>query len=159
MLEHPSELLHYILRRSQLEGNQFLVGDETDLLGFYLLTGFNLGSAEFDTEMQKMRLIGLSDKIDTYHYILEAGKASEKPRVRRTEWWEALLTTIEDRAGPRWTELGIALCNVAYEEQQEFEQALKSCARQSDLGVDRPKTSSCSQTVPQRGATTSLARS
>lgn len=125
MLDHPSEMLHYFLRRSQLERNQFLVGEETDLLGFYLLTGFNLGSAEFEDELQRMRLIGLSDAVDTYHYILEAGKDAEKPRMRRTEWWESLLTAIERRAGPRWTELGMALCNVAYDEQLEFEQAFE----------------------------------
>ncbi len=139
MLEHPSEVLHYILRRSQLERNQFLVGDETDLLGFYLLTGFNLGSAEFDTEMQRMRLIGLSDTIDTYHYMVEAGKTPETPRVRRTDWWESLLTTVEDRAGPRWTELGIALCNVAYDEQREFEQAFEELRTSIACG-DRPAT-------------------
>jgi hypothetical protein len=125
MLNHPSELLHYFLRRSQIEKNQFLIGDETDLLGFYLLTGFNLGDAEFGTELQRMRLIGLSDTIDTYHYAVEAGKEAEKPQVRRTEWWEALLTTVERRAGPKWTELGLALCNVAYDEQREFEHAFE----------------------------------
>lgn len=125
MLNHPSELLHYFLRRSQIEKNQFLLGDETDLLGFYLLTGFNLGDAEFETELQRMRLIGLSDAIDTYHYAIEAGKEAEKPRVRRTEWWESLLGTVELRAGSKWTELGLALCNVAYDEQQEFEQAFE----------------------------------
>lgn len=125
MLNHPSELLHYFLRRSQIERNQFLIGDETDLLGFYLLTGFNLGDAEFGAELQRMRLIGLSDAIDTYHYAVEAGKEPEKPQVRRTKWWEALLSTVELRAGPKWTELGLALCNVAYDEQREFETAFE----------------------------------
>jgi hypothetical protein len=139
MLEHPSDMLHYFLRRSQLERNQFLVGDETDLLGFYLLSGFNLGSAEFDDELQRMQVLGLSDPIDTYHYTLEAGKDAPKPRVRRSEWWESLLTTVEDRAGLRWTELGVALCNVAYDEQQEFEAAFEELRASVQRG-DRPTT-------------------
>ncbi len=139
MLEHPSEALHYVSRRAELERSQFLMGDETDLLGFYMLTGFNLGSAEFEAELQRLRLIGLSDKIDTYHYALEAGKPFEKPRVRRTPWWEALLTMIEERAGPRWTELGVALCNVAWDEQREFEQAFEDL-RGSIRSGDRPPT-------------------
>jgi hypothetical protein len=139
MLDHPSEKLHYFFRRSQLEMSQFIVGDETDMLGFYLLTGFNLGSAEFEEELRRMRLMGLSDGIDTYHYMLEAGKSADRPRVRRTEWWEALLTMIERRAGPRWTELGLGLCNVAYEEQQEFEQAFEAL-RSAICAGKRPAT-------------------
>jgi hypothetical protein len=124
ILDHPSDVLHYLSRRSELERSRFLVGDELDLLGFYLQTGFNVGPTEFDAEPSGLRVVGLSDAIDTYRYKQEAGMEAEKPRVRRTEWWEQLLSTIESRKGPRWIELGNMICNVAFEDQQKFEEAI-----------------------------------
>lgn len=66
ILDHPSDVLHYLSRRSELERSRFLVGDELDLLGFYLQTGFNVGPTEFDAEPSGLRVVGLSDAIDTY---------------------------------------------------------------------------------------------
>ena len=155
MLDHPSEVLHYLKRRAEIEKGEFLAGEETDLLGFYLRTGFNLGEAEFEPG-QLMQIFGLSDAIDTYHYRLEGGLEAEKPRMRRTDWWEQLLTTIESRRVFRWTELGLALCNVAYEEQREFEQAMVNF--NSPLEVASVlRTSSCFLQMGRRnGGITSL---
>lgn len=60
IVEHPSEVIHYLVRRGELDKGQFLSGEETDLLGFYLQSGFNLGEAEFSGE-HEMRTFGLSD--------------------------------------------------------------------------------------------------
>ena len=125
MLEHPSEVLHYLKRRGEIENGRFLMGQENDLLGFYLKTGLNLGEAEFDEEEPEMQVLGLSNEIDIYHYSIEAGIEVEKPRMRRTSWWKQLLGKVESRLGPHWSEIGVALCNVAYEEQQEFESSME----------------------------------
>jgi hypothetical protein len=137
ILEHPSEVIHYFLRRGELEKGEFLSGEEADLLGFYLQTGFNLGEAEFSRE-HRMQASGLSDPIDVYYYSREAGLEPEKPRVQRTEWWEALLSSVERRALPRWTEIGRSLCNVAHEEQQEFEDAMHELRRSIANGERQP---------------------
>lgn len=123
ILDHPSEVIHYFARRAELEKGEFLSGEETDLLGFYLQTGFNLGEAEFSGE-HHMQTFGLSDVIDVYYYSVEAEMEAEKPKVERIEWWEALLSAVENRRLPRWTELGLALCNVAKEDQEEFREAM-----------------------------------
>ena len=65
ILEHPSEVIHYLGRRNQLEMGQAFTGEETDLLGFYLETSFNLGEAEFGDE--RHQITGLSDPIDRYY--------------------------------------------------------------------------------------------
>jgi hypothetical protein len=124
MLDHPSEVLHYIQRRGELENRHFLSGEENDLLGFYLKSGLNLGEAEFDG--REAQVVGLSHEIDGYHYQLEAGMAPEKPRVERTPYWEELLSRIEDRKQDRWTEIGIALCNVSIDGQAGFVEAMQS---------------------------------
>ena len=91
ILDHPSEVIHYFLRRGELEKGEFLIGEEADLLGFYLQTGFNFGEAEFSRE-HRMRTSGLSDPIDVYYYSVEGGLDVEKPRVERIKWWEELLS-------------------------------------------------------------------
>jgi hypothetical protein len=56
ILGHPSEVIHYLSRRAELEKGEFLSGEEADLLGFYLQTGFNLGESEFSGEHQMRTL-------------------------------------------------------------------------------------------------------
>jgi hypothetical protein len=128
ILEHPSEVLHYLKRRGELENGRFLNGEENDLLGFYLKSGFNLGEAEFEDEPQT-QVFGLSDEIDVYHYSREAGLAAQKPSISRSPYWEELLTHIEERKNHRWTEVGVALCNVAVEEQESFCESMRTLQR------------------------------
>lgn len=137
ILDHPSEVIHYLSRREELEKGEFLSGEEADLLGFYLQTGFNLGEAEFSGE-HHMRTFGLSDPIDVYYYSTEGGLEAEKPRVERIEWWEQFLSKVEDRRMPRWTELGFTLCNVATEDQEKFRAAMLQL-RESIVKGDRPE--------------------
>jgi hypothetical protein len=123
LLDHPSEILHYLSRRTEIERNTFLEGDEVDLLALYLQTGFNVGEREF-SERDLLDVTGLSDPIDVWHYRTEAGLKAEKPRSDRTEWWEEVLTRVEERKGARWAEIGFSMCNLAPPEQQEFEEAM-----------------------------------
>jgi hypothetical protein len=130
MLEHPSEVLHYFKRRGELENGRFLNGEENDLLGFYLKSGFNLGEAEFEDDPQT-QVYGLSDEIDVYYYSREAGLAAVKPAVSRSPYWEELLAYVEERKNPRWTEVGVALCNVAVEEQESFCESMRTLQRRA----------------------------
>ena len=137
ILDHRSEVIHYLSRRAELEKGEFLSGEEADLLGFYLQSGFNLGEAEFSGEHQ-MRTFGLSDAIDVYYYSVEAGMEAEKPNVERIEWWGQLLSMIENRRLPRWTELGLTLCNVAKEDQEKFREAMLELRRAIASGKRPP---------------------
>jgi hypothetical protein len=138
LLDHPSEVLHYLGRRTEIERRTFLTGDEVDLLALYLQTGFNIGEREFSGR-DMLDVTGLSDPIDTWHYRREAGLEANKPRADRTAWWEAVLTRIEQRGGPRWAEIGVTVCNVAPPDQHDFEQALHEL-RRSVLAGERPPT-------------------
>jgi hypothetical protein len=42
VLTHPSELLHWLGRRGEIARKTWIAGDEMDLLGLHLRTGFNL---------------------------------------------------------------------------------------------------------------------
>jgi hypothetical protein len=124
LLEHPCEVLHYLARRSEIERRAFLRGDEVDLLGLYLQTGFNLGEREFD-DHHTLDVTGMSDPIDRWHYGEEAGLAAQRPRLQRTPWWEAVLSRVEARRFPRWAEVGVSMCNVAPTDQVKFEAAME----------------------------------
>lgn len=131
MLEHPSEVLHYLKRRGELENRRFLKGEENDLLGFYLKSGFNLGEAEFEGRIEP-QVTGLSDEIDVYFYSRQNGVAATKPTVSRTPYWTELLGHVEKRENDRWTEVGVALCNVAVEEQEAFVESMRRLQRQAN---------------------------
>ncbi len=128
LLEHPSEVLHFLGRRTEIERRTFLMGDEVDLLGLYLDRGFNLGEREFQGR-DILDVTGMSDPIDVWHYRREAGLPAERPRPQRTEWWEAVLSQVEDRGGPRWAEIGVSMCNLAPEDQEKFEHAMRDLQR------------------------------
>jgi hypothetical protein len=133
LLDHPSEVLHYLSRRKEIEERTFLAGDEVDLLALYLQTGFNIGEREFSGR-DRLDVTGLSDPIDIWHYRREAGMPADKPRPARTPWWEAVLSRVEQRGGPRWAEIGVTLCNVAPPDQSDFEQALHELRRSTSAG-------------------------
>jgi hypothetical protein len=136
VLEHPSEVLHYLGRRAEVERREFLQGDEVDLLGLYLKTGLNLGEKEFAGE-DVLDVTGMSDPIDVWHYHREAGLEAEAPRVERTGWWESVLSRVEGRRAPRWPEIGVTLCNVGPPEQAELEAAMDQL-RAEITGGERP---------------------
>lgn len=138
VLGHPCEVLHYLGRRTEIERHKFLRGDEVDLLGLYLKTGLNLGEKEFTGEAT-VNVTGMSDPIDVWHYRRESGLEADAPRVERTDWWEAVLSLIEERRVARWTEIGVTLCNVGPLEQAEFEAAMNQLRVEITSG-ERPET-------------------
>jgi hypothetical protein len=138
MLVHPSEFLHYLTRRTEIERGAFLRGDEADFLALYLETGFNLGEHEFSGEYA-LDVTGLSDPIDVWHYSCEAGLPAEKPRSERTPWWDAVLSRVESRASERWAEIGVRMCDVGTGAQKEFEAAVHELRRAVRAG-ERPVT-------------------
>jgi hypothetical protein len=69
ILELTALKIHYLKRRSELEANMNYMADEMDLLGFYLLTGFNIGEAEFSNN--RFQLTGMSKNIDDYYTSLD----------------------------------------------------------------------------------------
>jgi hypothetical protein len=136
VLDHPSEVLHYLGRRTEVERREFLRGDEVDLLGLYLKTGLNLGEKEFAGE-DVLDVTGMSDPIDVWHYRREAGLGAEAPRVERTHWWDSMLSRVESRRGPRWPEIGVTLCNVGPPEQAELEAEMNQLRAEITSG-ERP---------------------
>jgi len=127
------EKVHYLARRREFEAHMNYEGDELDLLSFYLDNGFNIGNAEYD---QKLALnIGLKSKeLDPYFIGSREGKPVEKPHLRMSHWWRAILNKISETRVQGWMETGFILLNTTEQDQAQFEAAFKKLARQVRLG-------------------------
>ncbi len=122
LLETSIEKLHYFIRRDQFERNANYFADEIDLLAFYLKTGFNIGSSEF--EEKELNFYGLSKTEELEHYLLyrnDDNVETEKPKPLRTKWWNDIILKLEQKKISHWTDSAYMLLNVSYEDQIEFE--------------------------------------
>lgn len=124
LLQTPSEIIHYLLRRCILEGKKMsLMGDELDMLGLYLENGLNMRSVE-DEDM-KLQLIGMSKSIDQYYEAKDQGINRKKPSLKSTTWWRDIRHRIEKKAPMRWLDAAIALLDFPVDEQNRAEKAFK----------------------------------
>lgn len=118
ILKTTPEKIHYLKRRAELEANADYKGDELDLLGFYLKTGFNVGESEFDGV--HLLLTGMSKPIDVYYEALEENIYLEKPQLKLTKWWLDICQKIQDRKLHQWSDIANILLNVSYNEQEQL---------------------------------------
>lgn len=126
ILETTPHKIHYIKRRADLEANSRYKGDELDLLGLYLKTGFNLGESEYDTTFT---LLGMSSSIDNYYNALEQGIRRKKPVPIITQWWIDICSKIEKRDFHQWSDAANILLNVSHEDQVTLKTKFKQITK------------------------------
>ncbi len=138
ILENEVEALHYLTRRAELENQIHYLGDEGDLLGFYLDTAFNLGDAETSGEYS-FNLMLKSKELDPYFVGRERGVSVTKPRLKLTKWWRDIINYVIERKIDHWTEVGLLLLNVGYAEQRGFERQFKTLSSRVKHGLTKEK--------------------
>ncbi len=106
ILEHPVQILHYLMKREAIETSISYLADEIDLLGLYLTTLLDIGDIEPNIELS---LTGMSASLDTYYNSLDAGVILAKPRPEVSPLFESIFSQLEQRNPDRWTEIGVAL--------------------------------------------------
>lgn len=116
------EKIHYLQRRRELEANVTYMGDELDLLAWYLDDGFNLKNDE-EFSLYKMDL--KSKELD--NYIIGAAKRERvsKPELNKTKWWKDMLLRLEKKQFKEWLEASYVLLNIPIGAQQEFERLVE----------------------------------
>jgi hypothetical protein len=119
VLETCGQRLHYLRRRAELAEHMNYVGDELDLLGLYLGTGFNVGELEF--EGQRLMLTGMSHDIDEFCSARAEGRSRRKPSLRLSRWWTDICAALEQRAFHQWTDVGNILMSFSFNEQRKSE--------------------------------------
>lgn len=111
----PMQFIHYFVERGRLQKRVNLVGDELDLLGLYLQTGFSLNGRP---EVQTLAMPGMSIEVDRYYTGLDAGLRVRKPVARQGDLVQALLGPLEQRRPEGWTTAALDLIRSASHEEQ-----------------------------------------
>lgn len=119
LLPLASQKIHYLQRRRELEANIDYIGDELDLLAWYLDEGFNLG-----TDMKKYGLFNISLKskeLDNYVIGSSNNENVVKPELQMTKWWKNILDRMEEKKFQSWLEMSYLLLNIPFSGQELFE--------------------------------------
>lgn len=123
ILDRPALFVHYLMERHRFQKVMQVLGDELDLLGFYLTTGFNL--AELEAAAGQLVLSGESGPIDHYYNNRDAGIAVPKPKPRLTPWLIQTLDALGERKPQTWLQFSIDLLRMgSFEEQRQLDKAL-----------------------------------
>ncbi len=116
LLREPAYFLHYCAGRERIQKTIDLVGDEMDLLGLYLKTGFNF--AEKALEDGPLITSGLSRQVDQFYNSADAGVAIRKPRPKIHRTLEKIVLQIQSRHSEGWTSKALDLLRIGNLEEQ-----------------------------------------
>lgn len=144
------EKVHYFARRREFEAHMDYEGDELDLLGFYLDTGFNIGQHEYEKNIA-INMLLKSKELDPFFVGSYAGVNVAKPTLAMTVWWRDILAQISQARRDGWVEAGFILLNVPKEDQEKFENEFKALVHRLKTGnVDMPHNFVIGKFGPER---------
>ena len=158
ILEGSCEKLHYLVRRAEFEKNTDYIGNETDLLAFYLDTGFNIVNPDFTQKC--LSLLSLSNIFDPFFMKELPESEIFKPKRKLTRWWRCIIQHVESRQSEHWSEVGCVLLNFNHDQQTKFEEQFKRIKKIVNKFwqlADHNNTCILNETVPERGAVAGFA--
>ncbi len=123
-LDHPVQIIHYLIRRQEIEEENNIQGTELDFIGLYKDTLFNLGNLS-EEKPSMISIFGMSKDIDHYYDSLDAGIKIKKPVPQISPMFARIFKQLEKRRIPRWTEIGILLNYFSPDLQANLEKAVK----------------------------------
>lgn len=154
VLELTALKIHYLKRRAELQQSMSYHGDELDLLGLYLATGFNIGEIEFDgTHLQ---LLMMSKPIDEYYMALTEGVQRPKPRPKLSKRWLDICRRLESRNFYQWSDVAVVVLAFSYDEQEKMERRFKKIAKNVHKNWRQPKHECAINIIPNRHRTDAL---
>ena len=106
ILEHPIQILHYLMKREIIEASVNYNGYEGNLLGWYLTTLLDIGDVEHNAQII---LNGTYSSLEAYYNSADAGVVINKPKPAISPLFASIFSQLEQRGAPRWTEVGVAL--------------------------------------------------
>ncbi len=117
ILEHPVQILHFLMKRETIESSVGYLANELELLGLYLTTLLDIGEIDPDIEIS---MVGLAGPLDIYYNSLDAGVTLDKPRPAIAPLFAAVFSQLERRGIDRWTEIGVALSMFSPDDQTKI---------------------------------------
>ncbi|WP_311567188.1 hypothetical protein [Photobacterium arenosum] len=127
-LEHPVQIIHYLLRRTELQQTHQFTGDELDYMGFYLTTLLNTGTLTVDPPMSII-ITDMSKPLDLYYMSKDQGIDVEKPKPKISRWFKDIFNKLEERATPRWSEIGTVLNRFPPDEQIKMSRHIEDLSK------------------------------
>ena len=118
ILDHPIDILHYFRRRSQLETEQQILGDELDFLGTFLNNHLHF-PVDVINSGDLISISGNSSPIDRYYMSNEVGYKLAKPSVPTPQYFRAIFTQLERSGKKGWSEIGLILSSLPAENMKE----------------------------------------
>jgi hypothetical protein len=127
VLDGPTQLIHYLWRRRQLELYARYVGDEIDLLATYFDN--LLVIADPRVKHGTVYLYNRGDPVQRWLGRHARNQAVERPRRHMTTRFRSAVKLLEQKASPGWLTLCLSLLDVPDDMQAEFEKRLRGARR------------------------------
>lgn len=127
ILEHPVQIIHYLERRTEMEGVLKYLGDELDLIGWYIDTLFNFGNLQ--DENAEIIISEMSSPLDNYYESKDHGVILPKPKPKMSNFFAGILEQLEQRHTHRWTEIGAILHRFSPDDQDKLIRMIKVLER------------------------------
>ena len=154
ILEHPVQILHYLIKREAIETSIIYLADEIDLLGLYLTTLLDIGDVEPNIELA---LTGMSASLDTYYNSLDAGVMLAKPRPEVSPLFASIFSQLEQRNPDRWTEIGVALNMFSPDDQKRGTKMLVQLEKRVHKSWEMPGHKNVLILIPSKASSHALA--
>ena len=154
LLEHPVQILHYLMKREAIEESVGYLANEPNLLGLYLSTLLDIGDSVDGAEVM---LTDLSAPVDTYYNSLDAGVKLEKPRPGISPLFSSIFSQLEQRGVARWTEIGVALNMFSPHDQRRITKMLARIEKQVHRHWRRQGHKNSVIRIPSRASSYALA--
>jgi len=121
VLYSPAVRMHYFWRRIEWEERIEYLGDELDLLVYYLSEGLAIPQTNGDPPSHM--LYGNSDELHRYYMAesMDADRQTSRPRRIMTPWWSSIVKRVETIDLPHRWDIACVLLDLDFERQQEFE--------------------------------------
>lgn len=154
VLEHPVQILHYLIKREEIETSVNYLADELDLLGLYLATLLNIGDVEPEVELS---LTDMSAPLDAYYNSLDAGVTLTKPQPAISPLFASIFSQLEQRNPARWTEIGVALNMFSPDDQNRFTKRLATLEKRVHRSWRTPGHENMLILIPPKASSYALA--
>jgi hypothetical protein len=125
MVEHPSQLPHYIRQRLRtVRENHLTAADELDFFGMYLQEGLYF---EPTAERELHILLNRTTQFDDYYHYLDGYRRTPTPKPRQSmpEWFEALLASLERSNLPGRLDAAMRLLDLGGENRHQVAEIFK----------------------------------
>jgi hypothetical protein len=121
LIESPAQRIHYLHHRADLERTFEIIGDELDLIAYYL--GGGRWPADPNT---KMSIVSASSHVDPFLRRRDLGLSKRIPKLKLNQWWTDMLQRMEAKVYAGWTEAAIVLLSFPLENQNQYRSLVES---------------------------------